>query len=93
MPGCPSGEGNAVSSIPPEPETSNNQQPALSDLSPQDKPWDKHRSFSDAVEGLYRGSEFQDYAERMHFCSEFLRFGLVSDEDDEEAEKPAEVKA
>jgi plasmid rolling circle replication initiator protein Rep len=82
MPGCPSGEGNAVFSIPPEPETSNNQQPALSDLSPQDKPWDKHRSFSDAVEGLYRGSEFQDYAERMHFCSEFLKFGLVSGEDD-----------
>lgn len=81
MPDCPSGEGGAVSSIPLQPETSN-QQPALSDLSPGDKPWDKHRSFTDAVEALYRGSDFQDYAERMHFCSEFLKFGLVSGEDD-----------
>lgn len=81
MPDCPSGEGDAVSSIPPQPETSN-QEPALSDLSPQDKPWDKHRGFADAVEALYRGSDFQDYADRMHFCSEFLKFGLVSGEDD-----------
>jgi plasmid rolling circle replication initiator protein Rep len=81
MPDCPSGEGGAVSSIPLQPETSN-QQPTLSDLSPGDKPWDKHRSFTDAVEALYRGSDFQDYADRMHFCSEFLKFGLVSGEDD-----------
>lgn len=82
MPDCPSGEGGAVSSIPPQLETSNNQQPALSDLSPRDKPWDKHRSFADAVEALYRGSEFQDYSDRVHFCSEFLRFGLVPDDDE-----------
>lgn len=81
MPDCPSGEGAAVSRIAPQPETSNSQQPALSDLSPQDRPWDKHRGFTDAVERLYRGSDFQDYADRMRFCSEFLKFGLVSDED------------
>lgn len=81
MPDCPSGEGGAVSSIPLKPESSN-QEPALSDLSPQDKPWDKHRSYADAVEGLYRGSEFQDYGDRIHYCSEFLKFGLVSGEDD-----------
>jgi plasmid rolling circle replication initiator protein Rep len=82
MPECPSGEGAAVSSIPLQPETSKTQEPALSDLSPGDKPWDKHRGFTDAVESLYRGSDFQDYAKRMHFCSDFLRFGLVSDEDE-----------
>lgn len=82
MPDCPSDEGNAVYSIPPHSESSNNQQPALSDLSPQDKPWDKHRSFADAVETLYRGSEFQNYSDRIHFCSEFLKFGLLSSEDD-----------
>lgn len=82
MPGYPSGEGGAVSSIPPQPESSNNQQPALSDLSPKDKPWDKHRSFADTAEALYRGSEFQDYADRILYCSEFLKFGLVSGEDE-----------
>ncbi len=81
MPDCPPGEGDAVFSITLQPEASN-QEPALSDLSPQDKPWDKHRSYADAVEAMYRGSEFQNYSDRMHFCSELLRFGLVSDNDE-----------
>jgi hypothetical protein len=33
--------------------------PALSDLSPGDKPWDKHRNFADRVQSHYNGSEFQ----------------------------------
>ena len=51
----------------------------LSDLSPGDKPWDKHRRNVDRVTSLYQGSEFQTYADRMTFCSEFLKFGLVDD--------------
>ena len=56
--------------------------PALADLSPRDKPWDKHRADVDKVEAHYRGSEFSQYATRMHFCSELLQFGLVADHDD-----------
>lgn len=55
--------------------------PTLSDLSPRDKPWDKHRSNTDKVAAHYQGSEFQDYADRINFCSELLDFRLVpSDE-------------
>ena len=51
--------------------------PALADLSPRDKPWDKHRGNADRVAALYAGSEFQTYSDRVTFCSEFLKFGLV----------------
>ena len=52
------------------------QQPTLSEVSPGDKPWDKHRAFADRVEFLYAGTEFNDYSKRIHFCSELLEFGL-----------------
>jgi plasmid rolling circle replication initiator protein Rep len=81
MPDCP-GSGAAVSSIALEPATSNSQEIALSDVSPRDKPWDKHRAFADRAASLYAGSEFQDYSSRINFCSEFLKFGLVSGEDE-----------
>ena len=55
--------------------------PALSELSARDKPWDKHRQNADKVEALYAGSEFQSYSDRVRFCSEFLQFGLVHDDD------------
>lgn len=55
--------------------------PALADLSPRDRPWDKHRGNADKVAALYAGSEFQRYSDRVTFCSEFLHFGLVPDED------------
>lgn len=74
----PSGEGLAVSSIPSS-EVLDNQAPALSDLSPGDKPWDKHRSFADTVERHYIGSDFDRYATRIHYCSELLQFGLSAD--------------
>lgn len=71
-----------ASSIAPEPKTSNQEAPALSELSPQDKPWDKHRSFADKVEDFYRGSEFRGYGARIHYCSELLEFGLALQDDD-----------
>ena len=55
--------------------------PGLADLSPRDKPWDKHRGNADKVSTLYAGSEFQSYSDRVTFCSEFLQFGLVPDGD------------
>ena len=61
---------------------SSNSAPALSDLSSKDKPWDKHRSFADRVEGMYSGSEFQRYSDRIHYCSELLKFGLSLADDD-----------
>lgn len=75
---------SCASSIARESATSNNQQPlALSEISPSDKPWDKHRGFADKVEGFYRASsEFQRYGERIHFCSELLQFGLALQDDD-----------
>lgn len=72
-----------ASSIALESDVSNtSQQPALSEISPQDKPWDKHRAFADRVEGFYMGSEFSDYGARIHYCSELLRFGLALQDDD-----------
>ena len=70
-----------VSSIAPESDAANSQ-PALSDVSPQDKPWDKHRAFTDRVEVFYARSEFQRYSERIHFCSDLLEFGLAPQDDD-----------
>lgn len=60
---------------------SETQQPALSEVSPQDKPWDKHRAFADRVQTLYAGTEFDSYSTRINFCSQLLEFGLQPDED------------
>lgn len=55
--------------------TSNNLQ-YLTDYSPNDKPWDSHKSVSDDVGGIYlRASEFERYAARMASCGGLLRFG------------------
>lgn len=63
-------------------DSSNSQQPALSDISPGDKPWDKHKAFADRVEGFYAGTGFHRYSERIHCCSELLKFGLALQDDD-----------
>ena len=63
------------------PDTSEANSPALSDLSPRDKPWDEHRGNADIIEAHYRGSEFSQYASRITFCSQLLEFGLVPAED------------
>ncbi|MGD1857870.1 MAG: protein rep [Leptolyngbyaceae cyanobacterium] len=74
-------DGSNAHSIAVSSADSNTQAPALSDLSPGDKPWDKHRAFADTVEAHYRGSEFNDYGQRIHFCSDLLEFGLAPQED------------
>jgi hypothetical protein len=63
------------------PPTENSQAPALSDLSPTDKPWEKHRSFADTVEAHYRGSDFDRYSDRIRFCSDLLQFGLTTSDE------------
>ena len=69
-----------MSEIAPSDEALNSVTPNLSDLSQRDKPWDKHRGNADVVSGYYAGSEFQDYSNRVHDCSELLDFKLVPDE-------------
>jgi plasmid rolling circle replication initiator protein Rep len=74
-------QGGDTNSVSPKPTTANSLAPTLSELSPQDKPWDKHRAFADTVESHYRGSDFDSYATRIHFCSELLQFGLTPADD------------
>ena len=59
----------------------NSYAPNLSDLSERDKPWDKHRGNADTVSDYYQGSEFKIYGDRVHYCSEFLDFRLVPDDE------------
>ena len=55
---------------------------ALSELSPRDRSWDKHRHSADLVADLYRGEDgFNTYAQRMDFCAQILDFKLVPDLD------------
>jgi plasmid rolling circle replication initiator protein Rep len=53
----------------------------LSDASPGDKPWDKHRKFADIAQAYYAGSKYDRYSERISFCSQLLEFGLHSQDD------------
>ena len=56
----------------------------LSDYSPQDKPWDNHRSNADDVGFIYAGAqEFERYAQRIDGCSGLLRFGWSDNENGE----------
>lgn len=72
---------NAI--VPEQPDNSNHTgELFLSEVSPQDKPWDKHRSFADTVQSHYTGSKFEKYGERISFCSQLLEFGLVPTDED-----------
>ena len=54
----------------------------LSELSPRDKSWDKHRHSADLVADLYRGEDsFNTYAQRIDLCAQILDFKLVPDLD------------
>ncbi len=52
----------------------------LSDISPRDKSWDKHRANADIVSDYYAGGGegcFNRYAQRVSSCAEWLEFRLV----------------
>jgi plasmid rolling circle replication initiator protein Rep len=53
----------------------------LSEISPGDKPWEVHRAQADKVRDLYRGSDFDRYAERIDNCSRVLEACRVTRED------------
>lgn len=79
----PTTDPNSASIVPESPDNANNtSELSLSEISPQDKPWDKHRAFADRVQSHYSGSKFERYAERVSFCSQLLEFGLTSADDD-----------
>lgn len=54
--------------------------PALSEVSPRDRPWDKHRSNADVVAHHYQAGGMDRYAERVSFCSQLLDFKLVPEQ-------------
>lgn len=65
--------------VPPISESSQEvSRPALADLSDRDQVWDKHRANADKVSNHYRGNRrFNQYSQRIDFCSQFLDFRLV----------------
>ena len=52
----------------------------LSEVSPHDKPWSKHRHESDQIQEHYEGV-YERYAERISECSQLLDFRLVPSEE------------
>jgi plasmid rolling circle replication initiator protein Rep len=47
----------------------------LTDLSPKDKPWDRHHKNNDKIAAIYSTAEYLNYASRMGECSGLLLFG------------------
>lgn len=47
----------------------------LTDVSPKDKPWDKHHENNDKIAAIYSTAEYLNYASRMGQCSGLLLFG------------------
>jgi plasmid rolling circle replication initiator protein Rep len=68
--------------LPEQTDSTNSKDILLSELSPQDKPWDKHRGFADTIQSHYNGSKFDRYAQRVSFCSQLLEFGLTPGDDE-----------
>ena len=54
----------------------------LTDYSPKDKPWNRHRSHTDNIGGIYaRAAEFERLAQRLSDCSGMLVFAWSDDQD------------
>lgn len=55
----------------------------LSDISPDDKPWDIHRAQSDELAKLYESVGYSRYSERVSECSRLLTYALKAKDDGE----------
>jgi plasmid rolling circle replication initiator protein Rep len=55
----------------------------LSDISPDDKPWDIHRAQSDEIAKIYDSIGYNRYAERIGECSQLLTYVLKAKDDGE----------
>lgn len=53
----------------------------LTDISPDDKPWDVHRAVASKVESLYEQVDYNRYALRIRECSRWLGFALELQQD------------
>ena len=54
----------------------------LEDILPTERVWNKHKRNSDRVANFYRDSEeYNQYANRIDLCSQFLDFKLIAHED------------
>lgn len=53
----------------------------LSDMSPQDKPWDINKLLSSKLVHLYQGTIYHRLSERIGDCSKTLSFGWVTDQE------------
>lgn len=56
-----------------------NAAPTLSDLSPRDKPWDKHKKNADTISHYYEQGGQNSYGQRVRLCASRLDFRLVPD--------------
>jgi len=56
----------------------------LTDLSPKDKPWDRHRAQAQQVEKLYQGTVYNRLAVRIRQCTGYLGFGWAADPETDE---------
>lgn len=82
MPEGDSGRGInfVVSSLPDKSKTANTtDSAALCDLSPRDKPWDKHRANADIIARYYQNGKRTREAGQVKSCSELLVFRLIPD--------------
>jgi plasmid rolling circle replication initiator protein Rep len=69
---------NAASSLPFQSKSEQDiDAPGLEELSPRDKPWNKHRANADKVAVYYEEGDYLRYAQRVNTCSELLDFRLV----------------
>lgn len=53
----------------------------MSDISPADKPWDKHRTESDELAKLYQSIGRSRYSERIGDCSQWLTYAMQSNDE------------
>jgi plasmid rolling circle replication initiator protein Rep len=53
----------------------------LSEISPADKPWDKHRTESDELAKMYKAVGNSRYSERIGDCSQWLTYAMQSNDD------------
>lgn len=74
------GGGGATFSVPPD--SADDQDVNLGDLSDRDKVWDKHKTNSDKVSNHYQGSKYNRYSQRVSLCAELLDFKLTPDIDE-----------
>lgn len=51
----------------------------LSDISPHDRKWDGHKSYSDIIADIYRDSAFERYVTRINKCADYLVFAQNAD--------------